>query len=222
MKKMIIKEKDTKFDILPILKERYSPRIFADTPMSELELRTLFEAGRWAPSSYNRQPWRIVWGIKGSETYNRILECLSDFNKSWATNAPALLLNAFKKTTDEGEENFHALHDLGLFMGNVTAQAQHLGIALHQMAGVNYEKAKVEFKFPEEFHIATAVAVGYYGGNKKDLPEDLRDQEDPLNRTRMMQREFTFNGDYMNEPALESSKNGLDTSKEQIMKKINR
>lgn len=54
-------ENETKLEILPILKERYSPRVFAETPISETELRTIFEAGRWAPSSYNRQPWRTIW-----------------------------------------------------------------------------------------------------------------------------------------------------------------
>ncbi|WP_378175434.1 nitroreductase family protein [Aquimarina sp. SS2-1] len=198
-------EKNTKFDILPILKERYSPRVFSDIPVTEPELRSLFEAGRWAPSSYNRQPWRVIWGIKGSTTYQRIFDCLSEFNQSWAGNAPALLLNAYKTTTEDGKENFHALHDLGLFMGNVSAQAQQLGIALHQMAGVDYEKAKNEFKFPDEYHVATAVAVGYYGGDINSLPEDLREEENPDTRTRMLQREFTFNGDFMNEPGLNSS-----------------
>ncbi|WP_130285860.1 nitroreductase family protein [Aquimarina brevivitae] len=200
--------KDSKFQILPSLKERYSPRVFSEKPVSEVELRSLFEAGRWAASSYNRQPWRIIWGIKGSKTYDRIFDCLGEFNQSWAGNAPVLLITAFKTKTDEGQENFHALHDLGLFMGNVTTQAQHLGIALHHMAGVDFKKAKKEFKFPEEYHVATAVAIGYYGGNPKDLPEELRAQEDPENRTRMMQREFTFNGDYTNEPGLTSDNAG--------------
>ncbi|SHJ11986.1 nitroreductase family protein [Aquimarina spongiae] len=217
----IAKEKVTKFNILPILKKRYSPRVFADTPLTEVELRTLFEAGRWAPSSYNRQPWRIIWGIRGSKTYDRIFDCLSDFNKSWAANAPVLWLNAYKKTTEEGEDNFHALHDLGLFMGNVTAQAQHLGIALHQMAGVNYKTALTEFGFPEDYHVATAVALGYYGGDLNKLPEDLREQENPENRSRLMQREFTFNGNYMNNNDKNSTEEVKKTDKEQIMKKIN-
>lgn len=196
---------DSKFQILPLLRERYSPRVFSDQPISEVELRSLFEAGRWAASSYNRQPWRIIWGIKGSKTYDRIFEVLSEFNQSWANNAPVLLLTAYKKTTDEGKENFHALHDLGLFMGNVTMQAQHLGIALHHMAGVDFENAKTKFKFPEEYHIATAVAVGYYGGNPEELSEELQKQEGPEDRTRLMQREFTFNGDFMDqEPGLET------------------
>ncbi|WP_378187876.1 nitroreductase family protein [Aquimarina sp. W85] len=195
----------TKFEILPILSERHSPRVFADTPVSEVELRSLFEAGRWAPSCYNWQPWRTIWGIKGSDTYNRIFNCLDDFNQSWAGNAPVLLINAYKKTTPEGKENFHALHDLGLYMGNMCAQAQHLGLAVHQMAGLKYQEAKKEFKFPDAYHVATAVAIGYYGGNPDDLPEDLRKMEKQSERTRNMQREFTFNGDFMEEQGLDSS-----------------
>ncbi|MFL1895294.1 nitroreductase family protein [Aquimarina sp. 2-A2] len=205
-------ETPTKFNILPILSERHSPRVFADTPVSEVELRSLFEAGRWAPSCYNWQPWRTIWGIKGSKTYDRIFDCLDEFNQSWAGNAPVLLINAFKKTTPEGKENFHALHDLGLYMGNVCAQAQHLGLAVHQMAGLDHKKAQKEFKFPEEYHVATAVAIGYYGGDPDVLPEDLKEMELKTERERKMQREFTFNGDFMDEEGLNSSnQETLDT-----------
>lgn len=189
------KKTPSKFQILPQLRDRWSPRVFGPEPISETELRTLFEAGRWAPSSNNHQPWVIIWGVKGSETYDRIMSCLVEFNQSWAKNAPALILGAYKKTTPEGKENFHALHDLGLFMGNVSAQAQHLGIALHQMAGVKYEKAKDEFNFTDDYHVATATAIGYYGGDVKDLPEDLQEEE-KKKRSRKPQRAFTFNGNF--------------------------
>ena len=89
------KHTDSKFKVLPIISERYSPRVFSEKPISEVELRTLFEAGRWSASSFNRQPWRVIWGIKGSKTYDRIFDLLSEFNQSWAGNAPVLLLNAF-------------------------------------------------------------------------------------------------------------------------------
>lgn len=189
------KKTPTKFQILSQLRDRWSPRVFGPETISETELRTLFEAGRWAPSSNNLQPWNIIWGIKGSETYDRIMDCLVEFNQSWAKNAPALILGAFKKTTPDGKENFHALHDLGLFMGNVSAQAQHLGIALHQMAGLDYEKAKKEFNFTDEYHVATCTAIGYYGGDVSDLPEDLQEEE-KKKRVRKPQRAFTFNGNF--------------------------
>jgi nitroreductase len=193
----IEKRTPTEYDILEILENRWSPRAFADTPISETQIRTLLEAGRWAPSSNNLQPWRIIWGAKGSKTYERIFNCLHDFNQGWAGNAQVLWACAFKKDRNDGEkENFHALHDLGLFMGNVLTQAQHMGIAVHQMAGIDYEKAKKEFKFPENYHVATAAAFGYYGGDPDILDDDLKEEELNTERNRKAQDEFAFNGDF--------------------------
>lgn len=188
------KSADTEYEIEPFLKERYSPRIFSDIPVSSADLHTLLEAGRWAPSSNNLQPWRIIWGAKGSETYQRIFNCLDEFNQSWAGNAPVLWLTLIKKSLPNGKENFHALHDLGLFMGNVSIQAQKIGIAIHQMAGVKFKEAKKEFELPEDYHVVTGVSIGYYGGDVDVLPKELKDLEKSNTRERMPQVEFAFNG----------------------------
>ncbi|GAA0871690.1 hypothetical protein GCM10009117_08360 [Gangjinia marincola] len=198
----LLKKTPTEYDIHPLIKNRWSPRKFADTPITETDLNHLFEAGRWAPSCYNWQPWRIVWGIKGSETYDRIFSHLSEFNKDWVINAPVLLLTAYKKTTPEGKDNFHALHDLGQFVAMMSIQAQHMGIAVHQMAGVNPDKAKAEFGFPEEYHVATAVALGHYGGDMDDLSDDLKDQE-KAERSRNRVEYFTFQGNYVDRAELD-------------------
>ncbi len=193
----IEKRTPTQYDIHELLENRWSPRAFASTPVSETEVRTLLEAGRWAPSSNNIQPWRIIWGAKGSKPYERIFNCLDPFNRSWAGSAQILWICAYKKDGKDGQtENFHALHDLGLFMGNVLTQAQYMGIAVHQMAGLDYEKAKSEFEFPANYHVATAVAFGYYGGDPDTLPDDLRQEEINSERNRKSQDEFAFNGNF--------------------------
>ena len=201
--KLIEKTTPTDYRIHELIKSRWSPRVFAETPVTSIDLYTLFEAGRWAPSSNNLQPWKIVYGIKGSESYDKIFECLDEFNQGWAKDAPALLITAFKKTNPEGKENFHALHDLGLFMGNVCIQAQSMGIAVHQMAGIDHEKAHKDFSFPENHHVATAVALGFYGGNPESLPDDLKKQELKELRERKDQEEFVFNGEYVERADLE-------------------
>lgn len=182
---------DTDHEIFALLKQRYSPRTFRDEPIDSGELKQLFEAIRWSASSYNRQPWRFIYAEKGTEAFDKIVDCLSDFNKKWASMAPVLMLSAYKEKTDEGEENFHALHDLGLSLGNMTVQAQYLGIALHHMAGVDWKKAQKTFNVPKGYHITTAIALGYYGGALEKLPEDLQDAE-TAERTRMPQEEFAF------------------------------
>jgi len=182
-------------EIYALLKQRYSPRIFDDRPIEESELQRLFEAVRWAASSYNRQPWRFIFAHKGSEAYDNMLECLSEFNQKWAKNAPVLILSAYKEKTKEGDENFHALHDLGLSLGNMTVQAQYMGIALHHMAGVDWKKAQEVFNVPDGYHITTAIAVGYYGGDLDNLNDDLREQE-MEERERMPQDEFAFENEW--------------------------
>ncbi|MEN8817835.1 MAG: nitroreductase, partial [Nonlabens sp.] len=81
------------------------------------------------------------------------------------------------------------------FAANMAIQAQSMGIAMHQMAGLDYERARKEFKFPETFHVATAIALGYYGGDLSDVPKDLQDAETG-ERSRKKQNDFVFNGDY--------------------------
>jgi hypothetical protein len=103
----------------------------------------------------------------------------------------------FKKTMEKNEkENFHALHDLGLFMGNVIHQANSMGIAVHQMAGVQFKKAHKEFGFTDDYHVATAVAFGYFGGDADDLPDDLKEKELKKMRMRKKQDDFSFNENF--------------------------
>lgn len=187
------------YPILDSIKTRWSPRTFAKTPITEEKVKMLLEAGRWAASASNIQPWRVIWGIKGTEMYDRIFNCLDEFNQSWAGNAQMLWMNAFKKTMKNNEkENFHALHDLGLFMGNVIHQANSMGIASHQMAGIQFKKAHKEFNFTEDYHVATAVAFGYFGGDLDDLSDDLEKQEIKEMRERKEQEDFAFNGNFQN------------------------
>ena len=185
--------------ILERIKSRWSPRVFAQTPITVSQAKILLEAGRWAPSASNIQPWRVIWGLKGTSVYDRIFDCLDDFNQSWAGNAQMLWVNAFKKTMlINDKQNFHALHDLGLFMGNVLAQASSMNIAVHQMAGVQFKKAQEEFKFNEDYHVATAIAFGFYGGNPDVLPLNLKKQELEQTRQRQPQENFAFNGNFQN------------------------
>ena len=39
-----------------LIARRWSAYAFSDRPVSEDDLRSVFEAARWAPSSYNEQP----------------------------------------------------------------------------------------------------------------------------------------------------------------------
>ena len=74
---MAEKKASTDYPIHELLAERWSPYIFEDRPVPEADLRSLFEAARWAPSSYNEQPWSYIVATKDDpEQFQRLLSCL--------------------------------------------------------------------------------------------------------------------------------------------------
>jgi nitroreductase len=164
--------------ILPVLADRWSPRAFADRPVEPQKLAQLFEAARWAASSFNEQPWRFILAIRDNEAeFARALACLVEFNQQWARTAPVLVLTAVSTAfAKNGKPNRCAQHDLGLAMGNLSAQATALGLVLHQMAGVEPEKIRETYAVPDGFEPMTAFALGYLG-DPQILPERMRDGE---------------------------------------------
>ncbi|WP_239461408.1 nitroreductase family protein [Occallatibacter savannae] len=163
--------------VLPVFLERWSPRAFADRDVPAAVLKTIFEAGRWAPSSYNEQPWRFFVGHRGSETYKKILDSLVPFNQEWAKSAPVLIMGVAKTRFSHNDSpNHYALHDLGAAMALIAVQATASGLAAHQMGGFDQTKAREAFAIPEVYAIGSVMALGYHG-ELSDMPESFQAQE---------------------------------------------
>ena len=79
--------RQSQYNINPLLLHRWSPRAMSGEEISDTELMRLFEAARWAPSSYNGQPWRFIYAKRNSEPWDKLFSLMVDFNKSWAKNA---------------------------------------------------------------------------------------------------------------------------------------
>jgi len=166
------------YPINDLLRRRWSPRAFSDAPVEPEKLRSLFEAARWAPSSFNEQPWAfIVATLQHPQEHALLLSCLIEGNQRWAKRAPVLMVSVAKLNFDRtGEPNRHAFHDVGLAMGNLLVEATELGLVVHQMAGFFPEKVREIYGVPEGFEPLTAIAIGYPAGIEV-LPESLRDRE---------------------------------------------
>ncbi len=187
-----IKKAPTTEEILPIFRERWSPRSFADRDVSPDLLRRAFEAARWAASSYNEQPWRFLVGLRGSSTYDKIFKSMGEFNQKWAKMAPVLILGVTKtKFTQSGAENRVALYDLGAAASYFTLEAAALGLATHQMAGFDPEAARKELGIPQEYAIGAVIALGYQGEPEALTDEKMLDQETKP-RTRKPLNEIAF------------------------------
>lgn len=165
-------------EVLEPIAKRWSPRAFADKPVQQEKLLSLFEAARWAASSYNEQPWRFILATKGEpEAFDKVLSCLREGNQGWAKDAPVLMLTLVKKTfSNTGGENRHARHDLGQAVAHLALQAAALDLYIHQMAGILPDRAREVFEVPDEFEVVSSIALGYVG-EPESLPEDLRAKE---------------------------------------------
>jgi len=185
----------TQYPVHDLIQSRWSPRAFGDRSVEPEKLLSLLEAARWAPSSYNYQPWSFIVATKDDATeYNRLLSTLVEFNQGWAKNAPVLILAVAKIRNDDGKTNRHALHDVGLALENLIIQATSLGLFGHQIAGFNVETAREVYQIPEDYEPATVVTVGY-PGDPQSLPDGLRDRE-LAPRVRKPLTEFVFTGQW--------------------------
>jgi nitroreductase len=179
-----------------LIKNRWSPRAFAEKPVERQVLRSLFEAARWAPSSNNEQPWAYLVATKDdAENFAKMLGVLVEFNANWAKDAPVLALSvAHLKTNRDGKPNRVAVHDVGSATAQLTFEANTRGLLVHQMAGFDAEKARQTFAIPPDWEPVAAMAIGY-PGNPESLPDKLRERE-LAPRTRKPVSEFVMTGSW--------------------------
>jgi len=181
--------------LLNAIAHRHAAMAYAERPIPQETLRLVFEAARWAPSSFNEQPWRFVVATKDdAEAYERLASCLSRGN-AWAREAPVLILALTKlELTRNGKPNNYCLHDLGLALQNLLIQATALGLASHPMGGFDKDAAAERLQVPEGYRPMTMVALGY-PGDPDTLSEAHRDRElGP--RQRHPLAEFVFAGQF--------------------------
>lgn len=169
---------ETQYPIHDLLRRRWSPRAFSDRRVEPDKLRSLWEAARWAPSSYNEQPWSFIVATKEDEAeYARLLSCLVEGNIQWAQHAPVLMVSVARLSFEEdGKPNRHAFHDVGQAVANLIVQATALGLVVHQMAGIFPDKIRELYGIPEGYEAVAGIALGY-PGDPATLPERLRQRE---------------------------------------------
>ncbi|HJL04801.1 MAG TPA: nitroreductase family protein [Polyangiaceae bacterium LLY-WYZ-15_(1-7)] len=184
------------FPIDPIFHTRWSPRAFAPEPMPETDLLRALEAARWAPSAYNVQPWRFVYALRGDAFWERFLDVLVPFNRSWAANASALVFVVSDTLLRyEGELSPSRSHafDAGAAWAQLALQATQLGWHAHGIGGLDYDRAHALLGVPEGFRVEMAVAIGRRAA-PETLPAELREREAPSPRRPV--REMAFRGGF--------------------------
>ena len=161
---------------------RWSPRAMSGEALSDQELFTLFEAARWAPSTYNEQEWRFLYARRGTHHWQSFFDLLMEANQVWCKNAAVLAVVLSRKTfARNGKPNPVYLYDTGSSWENLALQAAAMGLVAHGMAGFDFEKARVSLHVPDVYAVAAMFALGR-PGDPDQLPPELRERETVTSR----------------------------------------
>lgn len=170
------------YPINTLFLKRWSPRAMSGERLAEKDLMTLFEAARWAPSTYNEQEWRFLYATNGDEHWSTFFGLLMAANQVWCAKASNLIVVLSKKTfTMNGKPNPVHTFDSGAAFENLCLQAAEMGIVAHGMAGFDRDKARKELGVPDDFAVEAMIAIGK-PGDPAALPAELREREVPTSR----------------------------------------
>jgi nitroreductase len=169
----------TDHPVLPIITERWSPYAFDPRPVEREKLLSCLEAARWAPSSYNEQPWTFILAERTDKAeFERILQCLVEANRAWAKNGGVVMLTVVSRLfVKNGKHNAAAEHDVGLTAGNLVLQAAALGLQGHQMIGIERDKARTTYGIPDGHEALTAIALGYPAAVPPNPTDELQKRD---------------------------------------------
>ncbi len=182
------------YKVSDIILNRWSPRPMSGKEELDEELMSLFEAAKWAPSSYNNQPWRFIYAKKNTEHWKKFFGLLVSFNQKWCKNAAVLVVVVSRKNFEYNEKSSRThSFDTGAAWENLALQGAMNGLVVHGMEGFDYEEAKKIVGLPKDFDVEMMFAVGK-PGKKEDLAEELQEKEVLSDRKKL--KEIVFEGKF--------------------------
>lgn len=156
-----------------------SPTCMSGEELSDEDLMTLFEAARWAPSSYIINLGDLSTQRESQKAGINSSPLLAEGNKIWAKDSAALVVLISRKNFEFNEKPSvtHQL-DAGAEWENLALEACFQGFVTHGMEEFDYQRARQELGIPENYDVMAMIAIGKRG-SKENLPPKLRDMEFP-------------------------------------------
>ena len=166
----------------PIFLRRWSPRAMTGAPVGADDLATVFEAARWAPSTYNEQEWRFLYAHRAGPHWQTFFDLLAEGNRAWCDKAGVLIVVLSHRVfARNGKPNRVHTFDAGAAWENLALQGCSMGLVVHGMMGFDYDRAKSALAVPDDYAVEAMVALGH-PGEPSTLPESLRKIEAPSQR----------------------------------------
>jgi len=175
-------ERHPNYPIQSLILNRWSPRSMTGEPLSDEELFPLFEAARWAPSSYNSQPWRILYAKRDTPEWAFFYDLLVDFNQQWCANAAVLIVMVSRNTFEKNNKpSVTHSYDTGAAWMAMALEGSARGLVVHGMSGFDFEKAKNTLLVPDGYTVEAMAAIGKKAP-KERLPKEMQSNETPSDR----------------------------------------
>ncbi len=168
--------------VIPLILSRWSPRAMSGEALSQNELFSLFEAARWAPSSYNNQPWHFIYASANTPNFFAFLDLLVPFNQLWAAKAAVLgAIASHKLFTYNNKPSITHAFDTGAAWENLCLEGASRGLVVHGIEGFDYTRAKTLMKIPDDYDLLAMFVIGKRAP-KETLSEELQKKEKPSSR----------------------------------------
>lgn len=146
--------------VLPAIAERWSPRAYDEHyQLSGHDLLSILEAGRWAPSANNGQPWRFSVASKGDKFFAPLTEAFGR-NGEWSHRANAYIVISTKNVKEDGSPYGSSHFDAGLAAQNMMVQAAELGLSAHPIGGMDRDAVRALLNLDSTLDIVAALIIG--------------------------------------------------------------
>lgn len=179
---LIMTSRSSTYPILDVILHRWSSYAMSGEALSHKELMTVLEAGRWAPSSYNNQPWHFIYGIHGTPAWDTLFSLLVPFNQSWCANGSVLVcVVSAKNFIKTGKPSRTHLFDTGSAWENIALQAISMGLVCHGIEGFDYAQAQIALQIPDSHEVVMMFVLGK-PAPVSALPAELAKRQTPSDR----------------------------------------
>jgi nitroreductase len=184
-KKEVERIRKSDYSIHPLILNRWSPRSMTGEEMSDQELMAIFDAARWAPSSYNNQPWHFLYAKRNTPSWPLFFNLMVEFNQSWTKDAAALVLAISGKLFEHNHKpsRTHSF-DAGAAWMAMALEASWRGYVIHGMEGFDYDKARQDLNIPDDYQVEALIAIGKRAPTTHLSPE-LQKREMPSTRKKV-------------------------------------
>jgi nitroreductase len=149
-------KEDSVMDVLQAIKGRRSIRKYTQERISEDQLNQILEAGRWAPSRGNSQPWKFI--VLNDEQIRKELAEVISSGKFIAQAPQGIAVVVDPKTSKHPEqEGAAAIQNMLL-----AAHALGLGTCWISVYGTEWAKSAAQvLGIPDEEWLISVVSIGY-------------------------------------------------------------